>query len=176
MSNASDTLVVGQFGAPHGVQGWLRITSYTDDLTGIFDYSPWFVEQGGQIKTYQVEQWRKQNKGVVAKIVGIDNRDQADLLKNLPISIKAEQLPELAEDEFYWRDLIGMQVITEQGYNLGNVKELFETGSNDVLLVQANHNDAFGQKERMIPYLQSQVVKSVDREAKTIQVDWDPSF
>src|SRR5690606_23350897 len=100
----------------------------------------------------------------------------ADLLKNLPISIKAEQLPALADDEFYWRDLIGMQVITEQDYNLGKVKELFETGSNDELLVQANHNDAFGQKERMIPYLQSQVVKSVDREAKTIKVDWDPSF
>lgn len=69
-----------------------------------------------------------------------------------------------------------MQVVTEQGYNLGVVKELFETGANDVMLIKANLKDAFGQKERMVPYLIDQVVKQVDREAKTIQVDWDPSF
>ena len=85
-------------------------------------------------------------------------------------------LPALEDDQFYWRELLGMKVVTEQGYDLGTVKELFETGANDVLLVKARINDAFGQKERMLPYLPEQVIKHVDKEAKTITVDWDPGF
>lgn len=69
-----------------------------------------------------------------------------------------------------------MQVVTEQGYDLGVVKELFETGANDVMLVKANPNDAFGQKERMLPYLLEQVIKQIDVPGNTITVDWDPGF
>ncbi|MDN4503702.1 ribosome maturation factor RimM [Alteromonadaceae bacterium BrNp21-10] len=176
MSNASESLIVGQFGAPYGVKGWVKVTTYTDDITGIFDYAPWYVEQAGEVVEFQVEQWRTHGKSVVAKMVGVESRDEADSLKNLSISIRSSQLPALADGDFYWRDLIGMKVVTDKGYDLGTVKELFETGANDVLLVQANHNDAFGQKERMVPYLLEQVVKSVDRQANTIEVDWDPGF
>lgn len=174
MSQASDTLVVGKIGAPYGVKGWVKITSYTDDIEGIFSYSPWLL--GGENKAYQVDHWRTHNKGVIAKLVGVDTRDDADSIKNLDISIKAEQLPQLADDEYYWRELVGMQVVTEQGYDLGVVKEMFETGANDVMLVKANSNDAFGQKERMLPFLHDQVIKGVDKQARTIKVDWDPGF
>lgn len=174
MSQASDSLVVGKIGAPYGVQGWVKITTYTDEVEGIFSYVPWFLGEDG--KEYQVDSWRTHNKGVVAKLVGVESRDDADSIKNLDISIKAEQLPQLADDEYYWRDLVGMQVITESGYNLGVVKELFETGANDVMLVKAKSNDAFGQKERMLPFLHDQVIKQVDIQAKTIKVDWDPGF
>ena len=176
MSHASDTLVIGKIGAPYGVKGWVKITSYTDELDGIFSYTPWLVGQEGNTKEIVVDQWRTHNKGLVAKLVGVETRDDAESIKNLDISIKAQQLPQLDGDEFYWRELVGMQVVTEQGYNLGVVKELFETGANDVMLIKANLKDAFGQKERMVPYLIDQVVKQVDREAKTIQVDWEPSF
>ena len=69
-----------------------------------------------------------------------------------------------------------MQVETLDGYRLGVVKELFETGANDVMLVKAQSNDAFGQKERMLPFIRESVIKLVDMEAKTIIVDWDPGF
>jgi len=176
MSHASDTLVVGKIGAPYGVKGWVKITSYTHELDGIFAYTPWLLSLGQEGKEYAVDQWRTHNKGLVAKLVGVENRDDAESIKNLEISIKAELLPQLADDDFYWRELVGMQVVTEQGYGLGVVKELFETGANDVMLIKANLNDAFGQKERMVPYLLDQVVKQVDRQAKTIKVDWDPAF
>lgn len=176
MSHASDTLVVGKIGAPYGVKGWVKITTYTQEQDGIFAYTPWLLGQVQEGKTYVVDQWRTHNKGLVAKLVGVDTRDDAESIKNLEISIKAEQLPQLADDDFYWRELVGMQVVTEQGYSLGVVKELFETGANDVMLIRANLNDAFGQKERMVPYLLDQVVKQVDRQAKTIKVDWDPAF
>jgi 16S rRNA processing protein RimM len=174
MSQASDIVILGKIGVPYGVKGWVKITSYTDDIEGIFNYSPWFVGEDG--KEYKVDHWRTHNKGVVAKLIGVESRDDAEVIKNLDISIKAEQLPQLADDEFYWRELVGMQVVTEQGYDLGVVKELFETGANDVMLVKANANDAFGQKERMLPYLFDQVIKQVDKETRTIKVDWDPGF
>jgi 16S rRNA processing protein RimM len=176
MSHASDTLVVGKIGAPYGVKGWVKIISHTHDLDGIFAYKPWLVMQSGESKEIVVDQWRTHNKGLVAKLIGVETRDDAESVKNLEISIKASLLPPLEGDEFYWRELVGMQVLTESGYNLGVVKELFETGANDVMLIKANINDAFGQKERMVPYLLDQVVKQVNREAKTIEVVWDPAF
>ena len=174
MSQASDTIVIGKIGAPYGVKGWVKITTYTEEIEGVFSYSPWLLGEVG--KEYTVDVWRTHNKGVVAKLIGVENRDDAESIKNLDISIKAEQLPQLTDDEYYWRDLVGMQVITEAGYNLGTVKELFETGSNDVMLIRANPNDAFGQKERMVPFLFDQVIKQVDMQARTIKVDWDPGF
>ncbi|WP_293745735.1 ribosome maturation factor RimM [uncultured Paraglaciecola sp.] len=176
MSLASDTLVIGIIGAPYGVKGWVKITSYTHDLDGVFAYTPWLLGQVQEGNEYVVDQWRTHNKGLVAKLVGVDNRDDAESIKNLEISIKAEMLPELDDSDVYWRELVGMQVVTDKGYNLGVIKELFETGANDVLLVKANLNDAFGQKERMVPYLLDQVIKQVDRQAKTVTVDWDPAF
>ena len=173
MSQASDTLVVGKIGAPYGVKGWVKINSYTDESTGIFDYTPWILGDG---KTYLVDQWRHSGKAMVAKLENIETRDDAERIKNAEISIQAEQLPELEGDDFYWRDLIGMQVETLEGYGLGTVKELFETGANDVMLVKARSNDAFGQKERMLPFIRESVVKTVDMQAKTITVDWDPGF
>ena len=176
MSLASDTLVIGIIGSPYGVKGWVKITSHTHDLDGVFAYTPWLLGQVEESKDYVVDQWRTHNKGLVAKLVGVDNRDDAEGIKNLEISIKAAMLPELDDSDVYWRELVGMQVITDKGYNLGVIKELFETGANDVLLVKANLNDAFGQKERMVPYLLDQVIKQVDRQAKTVIVDWDPAF
>ena len=174
MSQASGTVVIGKIGAPYGVKGWVKITTYTDEIQGVFDYSPWLL--GNDNKAYTVDHWKTHNKSVVAKLVGVETRDDVESIKNLDISINAEQLPELADDEYYWRDLVGMQVVTQSGYNLGAVKELFETGANDVMLVKAKSNDAFGQKERMLPFLREQVIKLVDMQARTITVDWDPGF
>jgi 16S rRNA processing protein RimM len=67
-------------------------------------------------------------------------------------------------------------VVNRSGYNLGQVTDLMETGSNDVLVVKANLKDAFGKKERLIPFVESQIIDNVDRESQTITVDWDPSF
>lgn len=174
MSHASDTIVIGKIGAPYGVKGWVKITTYTDEKEGVFSYSPWLL--GEVDKEYIVDVWRTHNKGVVAKLIGVESRDDAESIKNLDISIKAEKLPQLTDGDYYWRDLVGMQVVTEAGYDLGAVKELFETGSNDVMLIRANPNDAFGQKERMVPFLFDQVIKHVDMQARTIKVDWDPGF
>lgn len=174
MSNASDTVIVGRVGAPYGVKGWVKINTFTEQPAAIFDYAPWFLGPAGQ--QIEVDQWKSHNKGMVAKLKGVEDRDQAEMIKNLDIAISASQLPELEDGDYYWRDLVGMQVVTDKGYTLGVVKELFETGANDVMLVQAKHNDAFGQKERLIPYILDQVILDISKEDKTIKVDWDPAF
>jgi 16S rRNA processing protein RimM len=71
---------------------------------------------------------------------------------------------------------MGCQVITTEGYELGKVVDMMETGSNDVLVVKANLKDAFGAQERLIPFLDEQVIKKVDLSTGTIEVDWDPGF
>ncbi len=173
MSQASDKVVIGKIGAPHGVKGWVKINTYTDTPEGIFDYQPWLLGDG---KEYQLDQWRPHGKVLVAKIEGIETRDDAERIKNLDISISAEQLPELDENEFYWRELTGMQVVTTQGYDLGVVKDVFNTGANDIIQVRANAKDAFGLKERLLPFVMDEVIQSVDKEGKVITVDWDPGF
>ncbi|MCG9683803.1 ribosome maturation factor RimM [Vibrio sp. Isolate23] len=173
---SSEKIVVGKFGATYGIRGWLKVFSYTDNTESIFDYTPWFINQKGEWVERKVESWKRHNKGLVVKLEGLDVREDAQLLTNFEIAIDPAVLPELPEDEFYWRDLIGMQVVTDKGYDLGTVSDMLETGSNDVLVVKANLKDAFGQKERLIPFLEEQVIKLIDREAQRIEVDWDPGF
>ena len=173
MSLASDKVIVGKIGAPYGVKGWVKINSYTEKPEGIFEYTPWFL---GEEKECSIDQWRTHGKSLVAKIEGVENRDDAERVKNLDIYINASQLPDLGDDGIYWRELTGMKVVTTQGYDLGVVKEVFNTGANDVIHVKANVGDAFGQKERLLPFVYDEVVQEVDKEAKVIKVDWDPGF
>jgi 16S rRNA processing protein RimM len=176
MSEHENKIVMGKFGATYGIRGWLKVFSYTDIPESLFDYSPWFIQRKGELVEYKVESWKRHNKGMVVKLEGLDLREDAHLLTNFEILVNSDSLPELSEDEFYWRELFGMQVVTTTGYNLGEVTDLMETGSNDVLVVKANLKDAFGQKERLIPFLEEQVIRNIDREAQRIEVDWDPGF
>lgn len=176
MTTNAEQVVLGQIGAVYGVKGWLKIQSYTDDAEAIFDYSPWQIVKGGKQQQVQVEEWRRHNKGLIAKLANIDDRDGAHALTGSDVVITAEQLPALPEDEFYWRDLIGMTVVNTDGYNMGVVDQIMATASNDVMVVKANSNDAFGRSERLIPFIQSQYVQSVDRQNKHIIVDWPADF
>jgi 16S rRNA processing protein RimM len=179
MNIASDVLIIGSIGAPYGVKGWVKINSFTQNKDSIFDYAPWNIQmqQGADqnTKIIKVEQWRSHAKSLLAKLEGIEDRDAAELVKNAQICIQSSQLPELSND-YYWKDLIGMQVVTDKGYEMGVVKDMLETGANDVMLVKAKINDAFGQKERLLPFLHDSVVLDVNKDGNIITVDWDPAF
>lgn len=172
----SELILVGKIGAPYGIKGWFKINTYTEVPEGIFEYSPWFVTINGQQQDVKVVEWRRHNKGLIAKFDKVDDRNQAEAWLHAEIFVLADQLPELEGDDFYWRDLKGMQVNASNGYNLGTVSGLMETGSNDVLVVDANRNDAFGKTERLIPFIQDEVIIKVDKDQNTITVDWDPGF
>ncbi|MPY26821.1 ribosome maturation factor RimM [Shewanella psychropiezotolerans] len=176
MSSKQEPVVLGKLGSSHGIKGWLKITTYTDSVEGIFDYSPWLIKEQGEWREVKVLQWRFQGKAVVASLEGVETRDQAQMLTNCEIAVTQQQMETLPEDEFYWRDLIGCEVVNTKGYNMGKVQEIVETGSNDVLLVKANAKDGFGKAERMIPFVTEQFIIEVNLPEKQITVDWDPDF
>ena len=169
-------VILGKVGAVYGIKGWLKIHSFTDDHEAILDYFPWSLKLGNKIQSVEITDWRKHNNGLVVKVAGIDDRDIAQKLVGSEIFVNEDALSDLPEGEFYWRDLIGMAVVTDKGYDLGQVSDIMETGANDVLVVKANLKDGFGKKERLIPYLMDQVILSVSAEDKQICVDWDPGF
>lgn len=133
-------------------------TEYTED---IFEYQPWFIQRSGQWQQLELEGWKHHNQDIIIKIKHIDDRSAANSMTNCEIIVDSAQLPVLEGNEYYWKDLIGCQVITTKGYSLGFVQDLMETGSNDVLVIKANLKDAFGIKERLIPFLDEQVVKTL---------------
>jgi len=169
-------ITLGKVGAVYGIKGWLRIHSFTDETDAILDYFPWSLKLGNNTQTVDITDWRKHNKGLIVKIAGIDDRDDAQALVGSEILTNESALAELPQGDYYWRDLIGMAVVTTKGYDLGVVSDMLETGANDVLVVKANLNDGFSKKERLIPYLLEQVVESVSIGNKQICVDWDPGF
>ncbi|OCG17853.1 ribosome maturation factor RimM [Gilliamella sp. Fer1-1] len=176
MMNTENLIVVGKLGSSYGIRGWLRIFSFTELPDSIFDYTPWYIQRAGQWQEVIVESFKPHNHDMIVKLKGIDDRDQANALTNIEVFVDAEKLPALNNGDFYWKDLIGCRVKTVNGYDLGQVTDLMETGSNDVLVVKANLKDAFGTTERLIPFVDDQFIKQVDLVTKMIVVDWDPAF
>ena len=168
--------VVGKLGSTYGIRGWLRIYSSTEQAESIFDYKPWFLKIKGEWQPTELENWRHHNHEIIVKLKGVDDREAAQTLANVEIGVDLSVFPELEEGDYYWHDLIGCSVVNLEGYTMGTVTEMMETGSNDVLVVKANVKDAFGKQERLIPFLYEQVVKRVDLTTKTIEVDWDAGF
>jgi len=164
-----DYVLAGQISGLFGVKGWVKIRSWTEPRENILKYSPWLVKTTKGWTELKVEQGNRQGKGVVARLEGYDDRDLSAQLTGCDIAVSQQQLPELAEDEYYWNDLIGLRVINQDGVDFGTVKKLIETGSNDVLIVE-------GDRERLVPYIKGQVIKAINLEAKEIQVEWDPDF
>ncbi len=170
-------IVVGKISSPFGVKGWVKIFSFTDPIENIFQYQPWFIKQKGNWKTIAVEQGRIHGKALVAHITAVNDRDGAEHLKDCEIAIQRTQLPAAKPGEYYWIDLIGLQVINQQGIVLGVVDHLMETGANDVLVVrEEKQGTKLGGKERLIPFVLNEFIKSVDLDDKTIRVDWDADF
>ena len=174
--NTENLIIVGKLGSSYGIRGWLRVFSFTEDPDSLFDYKPWYILRAGKWQEVEVESFKPHNQDTIVKLKGIDDRDEANLLTNYEIYVNAQDLPDFDEGDFYWKDLIGCKVVTINGYDLGQVTDLMETGSNDVLVVKANLKDAFGAKERLIPFVEEQFIKYVDLSAKQITVDWDPAF
>jgi len=163
------TIPVGKISGAFGIKGWIKIFSYTDPRENILNYSPWILQKGNITKQVEVIDGNLQGQAVVARVLGVNDRDKAEAIIGWDILITAEQLPVPAEDEYYWSDLIGLTVETLDHVVLGVVDSLMETGANDVVIVQ-------GERQHVIPFLQGHTIHSIDLVAGKIIVDWDPDF
>jgi 16S rRNA processing protein RimM len=137
---------LGQFGAPHGVQGEVRLHSFTADPAAITSYGPLEGEDG---HVFEIEAMRPAKDHFVAKIAGVADRNAAELLKNLKLYVPRARLPEPDEpDEFYHADLIGLAVVDRAGEKLGTVVAVHNFGAGDLIEM----NPASGGKTELLPF------------------------
>ena len=183
-STVSEMVVMGRIVAPYGVFGWLKVVPDTEAFDGLFDYKTWWLGKDGDWREMVVETAKVHNDVIVVKLQGIDDRDAAFACKGKQIAVPRDALPEPEENAYYWSDLIGLRVTNQQGVDFGLIADVFETGANDVLVVQADvlksaESSTTPSKEkpqeRLLPFIAT-VVLEVDVEAKTMLVDWDEDF
>lgn len=176
-SQEVDRVVAGRIVSIHGVKGWVKVMSFTEPRENLFEYGPWWLKTPRGWREIKFDQFKGQGKGLIAHIVGLDDRDEARNYCQQDIAVDKGRFPGLEEEEFYWYQLEGLTAVTVfdgERKVLGVVKQLLETGANDVLMVKGNAQ-SLDRKERLIPYTDQFVLK-VDLDAGEIEVDWDPEF
>lgn len=156
--------IVGLF----GVRGWVKVHSDTRPREAILDYNPWLLGLAGRWCEYRLAEGRVHGPGIVARFEGYTDRNAAQLLVGATVAVRPEQLPPPGPGEYYWSELEGLSVVNLQGEELGMVSHLFETGANDVMVVE-------GERRRLIPFTRD-AVREVDLKARVIRVDWDRDF
>ena len=158
---------LGRITGAHGIRGWIKVHSDTQPRAAIFNYQPWLV--GVEQVPFRIVQGREQGKCLVAQLPGLNDRTGAESMAGRDIAVFRDQLPELPETQYYWTDLLGLTVIDQEGAELGVIREMMETGANDVMVVQ-------GARKQLIPFVWNDCVLSVDLQAGQVTVDWDPDF
>jgi len=165
-----DLVVMGFVRGACGVRGWVKVHADTEFADSLFDYPVWWLgKNGGEWAPYSFVDGQLRPKELVAQLDGVADRDGAEALRGMQIAVPRDELPEAEEGEYYWTDLIGLQVSNLQGEAFGRVSELMETGANDVLVVDD------GQKRRLIPFVDAVVIE-VDLGASRLVVDWGADY
>ena len=163
-------VIMGRVAAAQGLQGWIKVQPYTAEPGTLADYRTWWLgnEQQGW-RELDVLQSNLHGRTVIAQLMGCHDRTTAEKYRGLMIAVPRSRLPKGKEDEYYWSDLIGLEVVNVAGERLGKVGNLQDTGANQVLCV------AGGDGEILIPFIES-AIKQVDLAGKTIQVDWQADY
>ncbi len=157
MNNQANWIVIGRFGRPHGIKGFLTVHSFTEPRDNILRYTNWHAFLTNQWKPITLLCVETHSKAIIAKVEGYPDRELVTQLTNVEIAVQKSQLAQLDAGEYYWHQLVG------------TVVEILPTGANDVLIVQ-------GEKKHFIPYLPGQFVIDIDNSQQVITVDWELDF
>jgi 16S rRNA processing protein RimM len=167
-------VVMGRIVAPYGIFGWLKVQTSTESIDSLLDYQDWWLGRDDNstqpgIKNspwqkYLVETAKVHNDTLLVKLKGVNDRDAALALKSKHVAVPREEFPEADDGEYYWSDLIGLNVTNQQSVVISDV---FETGANDVIVVK----DLKDGKERLLPFV-DQTILEVSIAEKTMLVDW----
>lgn len=160
--------IVGLF----GVRGWVKVFSFTEPREAILDYGHWLLGQEGDWRSISLEEGKRHGKSVLAKLAGADDRDAAVELLGLDVAVPRSALPEAGDDQYYWTDLVGLDVWHREERMLGKVRQMLETGAHDVMVVTPV-DDADGENDILVPFVIGEVVTDVDLDGGVIRVDWE---
>ena len=151
---------MGRVAGSYGVRGWLKVAPGRGGSEALVAAGDWWI--GPQ--AYRVEEAKLHSASVVARLAGIESREQALALRGAAVSLRRASLPELEPGRYYLADLVGLEVVNTRGEVLGTVKRLFSNGAQDVMEVS-------GDKTRLLPWVPA-VVKKVDLPTRQVEVDW----
>lgn len=174
MTAPATHVVMARIGAPWGIKGWVKLFSFSQPPENLMDYLQYEVEGPQGLETIEFDEIKAHGPGFVGHIKGCDVREVAVRYTGLELLIEKQRLPAL-EEGYYWHQLEGLRVQTEQGQDLGKVQYLMETGANDVLVVKGD-GQSVDVKERLLPYVEGQVVKSIDLAKQLMIVAWDSEW
>jgi 16S rRNA processing protein RimM len=185
----ADAIEVGRILDAWGVKGWVKILPHSTDPEALFSAKSWFLQApeakfrpgfslfSGTV-SIRVEEAKNHSGSVVAKFSGLDERNAAEALRGARIFLPRSSFPAASQDEYYWVDLIGLDVVNRESVALGCVRDLMTTGPHSVLCVEytALQDDGTSiTSERMIPFVAA-YVDAVDIAGKRITVDWQADY
>lgn len=175
-----DAVEVGHIADAWGIKGWFKVIPYSSSAEALFSAKSWYLlpsDRGAKSFTdtamLSIRQAKHHSDTVVAWAQGIDDRNGAEALRGARIFVSRANFPATTEDEYYWVDLIGLDVVNREGVALGQVRELLSTGPQTVLVLAYEQDGK--PLERMIPFV-SAFVDKVELPEKRITVDWQPDY
>lgn len=176
----ADAIEVGRIADAWGVKGWFKVLPHSADPQALFSSKRWYLQPSERgAKTFsgtvllRVREAKDHSDSVVARADAVEDRDTAELLKGARIFVPRSAFPTAGKDEFYWVDLMGLDVVNREGVHLGRVKDLMSTGPQTVLVLEYEHEGK--PQERMLPFVAA-YVDGVDLPARRINVDWQPDY
>ena len=181
----ADAIEVGRIADAWGIKGWFKVLPYSVEPEALFSSKRWYLlpsEKGA--KTFsgalllRVREAKEHSGGVVASAQEVDDRSAAEALRGARIFVARSSFPTADKDEYYWIDLIGLDVVNREGVALGRVTELLATGAQTVLVLSCEEPDEAGVnkvQERMIPFV-SAYVDEVSLPNRRITVDWQKDY
>lgn len=152
-------VLVAKIAGPHGLRGDFKVQSFSDSPESMLNYTSLSIidRQGDLTSAWQVQKSRLQGKTIVIKLKNIDDRDSAAQLQGKGILINKGDLPALADDEYYWYQLVNLVVTTEEGHKLGRIDSIFSNGAQDVMVIKN------GKTELLVPITESIVKEHTER-------------
>jgi 16S rRNA processing protein RimM len=176
----ADAIEVGRIADAWGVKGWFKVLPYSASPEALFSSKRWFLQPATQgAKTFsgtlqfKVIEAKDHSGSVVAHGQDVTDRNQAELLKGARIFVARSSFPTPEADEYYWVDLLGLEVVNREGEEMGHVRELLHTGPQTVLVLEFVADDK--TQERMIPFV-SAYIDNVDLAGRRITVDWHTDY
>lgn len=167
-------LVMGRIAAPFGVRGWLHVMPWSEDPAALLAHRVWAVRKSerDEWRNVDVVEAKAQLPGLVARIRGVDTREDAAALRGYEIGVLREAVSEPKDGEFFWSDLVGLDVVNREGVALGRVAEVTGYGAHPVLHVV---DAALAGPARLIPFVPA-YIERVDLAERRIDVDWQPDY
>ncbi len=173
-------LKMGQVVSYHGIRGWVKVRDWSESIGGILNYDSWHIGQlPNDLQPIALTEKRLSSHQVLVRFEACVCREDAQKYLKKYIFIHESCLPALSNDDYYWHQIVNMKVFSMNSSAspilLGRVHSIIETGSHDVLVVRPTL-DSLDDKERLIPWVDKNVIDSVDKINRCIQVFWDPDF